>query len=481
MSVDENKTETVKFDADRRSPKYGLKDLWIEFSQSTGLHAVDKVKPPSISPFSIRGLLWMLALCSSLAFLIYNLVGEIGNYYSYPTVTKVTPSIQSSIEFPAVTICNRCTLNNTRLGVYPEMEAYFFNVSFGRIQNISFSAPTSEVFQEPLSLEWWKNMSMEGSKMLYQCIFGGEIFDCMTRFRPVFTTEGLCHTFNYNASDIVKVRTAGEGANLIIIFKISQNDYTFRGNMAAGIKVSLHNPRLHPDASTTVVMAAPGFSTYVALQKTQYLYQPSPYTAFDDIKCVDTNSPEFVNPLKYYSPYTYKHCLIECVQMKAFNVCGCVGPVDPRDGLMCSLVKLDSCYRPFVGSVSKDGNFVRECRCASECLFDRYTAQVSSSSFPASIWVNNFLNTTRAHTKESMQDNFLELRVFYDQMMVTSITQQPQYTVASLFSNIGGQTGLCLGASILTIMEITELLVCIVLFLCDKCRGRKARNRINNW
>ncbi|XP_046544952.1 acid-sensing ion channel 1A-like [Haliotis rubra] len=79
------------------------------------------------------------------------------------------------------------------------------------------------------------------------------------------------------------------------------------------------------------------------------------------------------------------------------------------------------------------------------------------------------------------RDNHLELKVFYDQMMVTSITQQPQYTAASLFSNVGGQMGLCLGASILTVAEIAELLVFIIIFLFDKCRGRKARNRISNW
>ncbi|XP_048244171.1 acid-sensing ion channel 1A-like [Haliotis rufescens] len=529
----DEKTETVTFDADRRTPKYGLKDLWIEFSQSTGLHAVDKIKLPSMSPFSIRGLLWILAMCSTSAFLVYNLVGEIGNYYDYPTVTKVTPKIQNSIEFPAVTICNRCTLNKSRLDVYPDMMNYFFNSSMLRMKIISFSAPTSDVFQEPLSLEWWKNMSMEGSKMLSQCVFQGDIFDCMTKFRPVFTKEGLCHTFNFNLSEMVKVWTAGEDANLVLSFNINQNDYTFRKNMAAGIKVItsslrqevlthklvpvldlplniganfrmdfrsqcnsvkwavrkscvymqvlLHDPRVHPDASSTVVMAAPGFSTFVAMQKFVYMYQPHPYTAFDDMKCVDTTSSKFVNPLKYYSHYTYNHCFMECVQMKAFSECGCVGPSDPQDGPRCSLAKLDSCYKPFVRSMSQDGTLVRECGCVSECTFDRYPAQVSSSSFPANIWDNTFLNITRARDKGSMKENFLELRVFYDQMTVTSITQQAQYTVASLFSNVGGQMGLCLGASILTVMEITELLVFIILFLCDKCRGRKARNRINTW
>lgn len=33
------------------------------------------------------------------------------------------------------------------------------------------------------------------------------------------------------------------------------------------MQVLLHDPRVHPDASSTVVMSAPGFSTFVAMQK----------------------------------------------------------------------------------------------------------------------------------------------------------------------------------------------------------------------
>ncbi|XP_067661177.1 acid-sensing ion channel 4-B-like [Haliotis asinina] len=477
--MDEKRAHTVTSDAHRASPAYGLKDLWIEFSQTTGLHAVDKIKLPSCNPFSVRGLVWILALCSTTGFLVYNLVTEIGTYYSYPTVTKITPQIKHSITFPAVTICNRCTFNNTRLDVYPEMENYFFNISQGMAGKDSFSHLTSEVFQGPLSIEWLKNMSMEGSEMLFKCVFGGDIFNCMTDFKPIFTYEGLCHTFNFNANKSVFM--PGDEANLIVTFNINQNDYTFIRNRAAGIKILLHHPDVNPDASSTVVTAAPGFSTYVAIQKFQYHYQPSPYMAFDDTACLDTNSPDFVNPLKNYSPYTYDHCFMECIHMTAFKLCGCVGPYVPVDGLLCSLVKLDSCYNPAVRSLSKNGTFVKECRCLSECVFDRYTAQVSSSSFPADKWESSLLNDTRARDRESMTSNFLQLKVFYDKMMVTSITQQPQYTVASLFSNVGGQMGLCLGASILTVAEIAELLVFIIIFLLDKCRGIKARNRISSW
>ncbi|XP_046563382.1 acid-sensing ion channel 1A-like [Haliotis rubra] len=287
--------------------------------------------------------------------------------------------------------------------------------------------------------------------------------------------------FNFNDSEIAQVKKAGDSKNLMVLMNTNQDHYTFVANMAAGIKVFLHDPSVHPDAGSTIVMVASGFSTYVSMKKYEYVYQPLPYMAFDHVDCVDTTSPKFVNPLKYYSPYTFHHCVMECVQTKAFDQCGCVGPSDPRGGPLCSLTREDSCYKPILDAESSKANFLEGCGCVSECKFDSYTAQVSSSSFPAKVWINHLLKTRGAQDKEAMTENFVVLRVFYDQMMVTTITQQPQYTAASLFSNIGGQMCLCLGASMLTVAEIAEFLVFITLFLLDKCRGRKARNRISNW
>ncbi|XP_046563384.1 acid-sensing ion channel 5-like [Haliotis rubra] len=244
-------------------------------------------------------------------------MSEIGDYYSYPIATKVTNKIRNTIEFPAVTICNRCTLNKTRLASYPDLESYFRDSSLQQKSSgvYNFDDIDDGIMLQPLSLDWWTNMSMDASSLFHLCYFGGESIDCSSNFLPVFTNEGLCHTFNFNASDIVNVKNSGNGANLIINYNIAQQYYTFRENMAAGIK---------------------------------YVYLPDPYMAFDEMDCVDTNSPDFVNPLKYYSPYTYDHCFMECIQTKVFNLCGCVGPSDPRsrgpDVPICSLEKQDTCY-----------------------------------------------------------------------------------------------------------------------------------------
>ncbi|XP_046544942.1 acid-sensing ion channel 4-B-like [Haliotis rubra] len=479
-------TGTETNGAEAAPPNYTLCDLWTEFCQTTAIHGFNKISTPTCR-FTFRGILWTLAVCGATGFLIFNLMSEIGDYYSYPIATKVTNKIRNTIEFPAVTICNRCTLNKTRLASFPDLESYFRDSSLQQRSSgvYNFDDIDDGIMLQPLSLDWWTNMSMDASSLFHLCYFGGESIDCSSNFLPVFTDEGLCHTFNFNASDIVNVKNSGNGANLIINYNIAQQYYTFRENMAAGIKVLLHNSRHHPDANPTVVMAAPGFSTYVAMHKSEYVYLPDPYMAFDEMDCVDTNSPDFVNPLKYYSPYTYDHCFMECIQTKVFNLCGCVGPSDPRstgpDVPICSLEKQDTCYSISIREMGKNTTFEEECKCSTQCTFETFSAQVSSSGYPADIWAELLNNSTQSESSEYFRNNYLELRVFYDKMMVTSTKQHPQYTQATLFSNVGGQMGLCLGASILTVAEIWELLVFIFLYFVDKLRGRKARNRINNW
>ena len=55
--------------------------------------------------------------------------------------------------------------------------------------------------------------------------------------------------------------------------------------------------------------------------------------------------------------------------------------------------------------------------------------------------------------------NILKLKIFFGEMRYTLIEQQSLYTSAFLFGELGGQLGLCLGASLLTIAELMQLLV----------------------
>lgn len=52
----------------------------------------------------------------------------------------------------------------------------------------------------------------------------------------------------------------------------------------------------------------------------------------------------------------------------------------------------------------------------------------------------------------------LEVLINYDVMRETVVTESPSMTTSQLLGNIGGQMGLFLGISVISLMEIGELL-----------------------
>ena len=65
-------------------------------------------------------------------------------------------------------------------------------------------------------------------------------------------------------------------------------------------------------------------------------------------------------------------------------------------------------------------------------------------------WATNWLT--------EVQNNFVGIDVVCESLLVENLTQQPSMTGVDVISNVGGQTGLWIGISFLSIMEIVEML-----------------------
>lgn len=61
-----------------------------------------------------------------------------------------------------------------------------------------------------------------------------------------------------------------------------------------------------------------------------------------------------------------------------------------------------------------------------------------------------------------MSQNELELRVYFQELNYQVIKEIPAYNYESLLGEIGGQVGLCVGASLLTVLEFFDLIIAIV-------------------
>ncbi|XP_046365976.2 acid-sensing ion channel 4-A-like [Haliotis rufescens] len=453
--------------------------LWADFAQSTAFHGVNKLQSSRHS--SLRCIWWTFAVLLMSAYMSYNITQELMNYYRYPVITNTKVEVRQELPFPAITFCNLSPYNLTAAKeTDPYLEKYFNGVSLlGEFYGaINWSDPGyGSTFSKRQSLDWWKKIFMKPGEILNLCVMKSAW--CVSAIKPVVTKMGHCATFNWNASDVTKVRVTGLDNNLIIFANIHHDKYVLGSQLAAGLRVILHDPRIHPDVATSSFLAAPGTSTYAAVKRSTFKYLPTPYKAFDNTTCVDTLSPTFNNTLEYHDMYTYETCLQECFTRITFNKCGCVKPSDDGTfGRICSIFEDYSCYAPTYGSISQDPDVHTECGCRIPCTFDTYETKVSSSKYPSNVSIKYIIDLGFAGNEAVVRDNYLEIRIYYENLMLQVTEQIPQYTTETIIGNLGGQMGICLGASILTLTELGEFLLLLCLFIFKRIQGGGELKRI---
>eukprot|EP00057_Strongylocentrotus_purpuratus_P018465 XP_011672939.1 PREDICTED: acid-sensing ion channel 5-like [Strongylocentrotus purpuratus] len=75
--------------------------------------------------------------------------------------------------------------------------------------------------------------------------------------------------------------------------------------------------------------------------------------------------------------------------------------------------------------------------------------------------------------------NMAKVEIFYDEFNYEYIRQDPAYTIPDLLSDIGGQLGLWLGLSIITIFEFFEGAWLVLAFFCSRSGNKTNRSEID--
>ncbi|PIO37541.1 hypothetical protein AB205_0051700 [Aquarana catesbeiana] len=100
----------------------------------------------------------------------------------------------------------------------------------------------------------------------------------------------------------------------------------------------------------------------------------------------------------------------------------------------------------------KDGGF---CMCTMPCNLTRYNKELSMVKIPSKTSAK-YLEKKFNKSEKYITENILVLDVFFEALNYETIEQKKAYEVAGLLGDIGGQMGLFIGASILTILELFD-------------------------
>ncbi|XP_071477670.1 acid-sensing ion channel 2-like [Diadema antillarum] len=239
------------------------------------------------------------------------------------------------------------------------------------------------------------------------------------------TDWGICFVFNDidNGKEGLVVTNAGSARGLEIFLNANQAEYFFqpKARYGAGFKVLLYDRGTEPEIQGKSFAIATGVQTWVGVDIIETNNLEEPYG-----QCREKT-------LNHFPHYSHVACELECLYEFLIGQCG------------CKTLAMSANY-------TSDG-----CDCPMACFSRQYVESVSFSNFPSDFMASIIAESFRT-TPSNVQKNVCAVNIFMKDLTIQKISQQADYTVASLMSDIGGSLGLWLGGSVLTLFELVDLI-----------------------
>ena len=376
---------------------------------------------------------------------ITTLVGE-------PTSTSISMTRGNNVTFPAVTICSLSVLNTTKLrsagdNVISDLRSLFDAVNVNRDLQSCESVASKLVNDTGLNLNWGElllHARNDRSTLISRCTYAGE--DCANDFIPVNTVAGVCYTFN-GPSTQPTWTVRGTGFRKGLRLKLSPDDQLFSETDDWGFRVVIHNPDELPIPEEEGISVGFNSTTYIGLRQITSIDST---TFSSGLGCRSGENYNQNLSFPGYSSYSPSLCQSECFYRYIADRCNCsengtlYTPIKSPYNQLQKCEMLDLCCEVDAFSRVEDS-----CDCPPKCETVVRTTTVSSST---------------------SDDGFVNVNVFYETLILEKRETSDSYTVWSLISNIGGNTGLFLG---LTLLSGVELVVLVVGLIKDCCGHHK--------
>ncbi|XP_012374876.1 acid-sensing ion channel 1 isoform X2 [Dasypus novemcinctus] len=466
----------------------GVQPVSIQaFASSSTLHGLAHIF--SYERLSLKRALWALCFLGSLAVLLCVCTERVQYYFHYHHVTKLDEVAASQLTFPAVTLCN---LNEFRFSQVSKNDLYHAGELLALLNN-RYEIPDTQMADEkqleilqdkanfrsfkpkPFNMrEFYDRAGHDIHDMLLSCHFRGEVCSAED-FKVVFTRYGKCYTFNSGRDGRPRLKTmkGGTGNGLEIMLDIQQDEYlpvwgeTDETSFEAGIKVQIHSQDEPPFIDQLGFGVAPGFQTFVACQEQrQLIYLPPPWGT---CKAVTMDSD-------FFDSYSITACRIDCETRYLVENCNCRMVHMPGDAPYCTPEQYKECADPALDFlVEKDQEY---CVCEMPCNLTRYGKELSMVKIPSKASAK-YLAKKFNKSEQYIGENILVLDIFFEVLNYETIEQKKAYEIAGLLGDIGGQMGLFIGASILTVLELFDYAYEVIKHkLCrrEKCQKEAKRS-----
>ena len=246
----------------------------------------------------------------------------------------------------------------------------------------------------------------------------------------------------------------------------------------SGARVVVHNQSITPILSSEGFDISTGYQTNIGIRRSFLSKLDSPYS-----ECIkDASSPSSYDTYFYQVIFsvlnmtTYRHevCIRLCLQEYTKSSCNCI------DGSLyniygdsveiCATVASLECVSNARISYYADQASSQCSQCPLECDSATYLLSTSNSRYPSMYYLDYLRYQTdieeriKGDSNKTVDGNQIVksatlLNVFYDDLATTYINEVPAISPDQLLGVIGGNLGLFVGISLLSIVEIFELVV----------------------
>ena len=446
-----------------------LSQKTIELGQASVIHGLGKIfKSES---WLIR-ILWTVCFLSAVGACSYALFSIISKFLKHDVTTKIEMVTEQKTIFPTISICNVNPLVTEEaqqlvLSKYKQNGNFSFENDPEFIENIKWANKLAllHAFDDTnYTDENKKKLGFRLEDILLDCIYNENA--CHSQDFSWFydINFGNCYKFNsgYDSSgDVVpllesKKAGAKNGLRLIFLFGESSNNYSDILN--DGLRIMVHNSTAKTPLLQGVDVGLSKF-TNIAVQRVFNYKSSYPYSSCIDLTSYDSYYYKLLT--KNNLTYQQTDCFDLCLQHEIIKKCDCY------DLNYAELRKVKSCvdkeeikcafkvYNEFF-----DRGINEDClkMCPLECERVSYQLTLSSSNFPSFSSYLIYKNITNL-SYEVVRENSLAVNIYYQDLGYTRISETPTMIIQDLLSQIGGTLGLFIGFSLLSLIELLELML----------------------
>ncbi|XP_031352525.1 pickpocket protein 28-like [Photinus pyralis] len=232
------------------------------------------------------------------------------------------------------------------------------------------------------------------------------------------------------------------------------------GESLQGFKVALHHPSEFPSMDRHFRLPL-NQAVVVAIKPQMITVSPQLWNySPKDRRCYFANE----RYLESYKMYTQQNCLQECVANYTFAQCKCIPfyYASPEEKITICGPANNECVRQsklkYLEIESSNGKESEQCDCLPLCTSLSYEVETSQTDWS---WHNvlNILNHVKGLNRirtdlDPKRAHFSKLTVYYKDLQFMTCVRNELYGLVDFFSNMGGLTGLFIGFSVVSAIEI---------------------------